>query len=98
MKYTVGALSGLAGVSTRTLRYYDRIGLLKPEAKKQLGISRVRGSAGGPAAADPVLPGAGRGAAYDPKDTGMRRRIEQDGSAERASEARSASAATGWTR
>lgn len=30
MEYTVQKLSNLAGVSTRTLRYYDEIGILKP--------------------------------------------------------------------
>jgi len=30
MEYTVNKLSQLAGVSTRTLRYYDEIGLLQP--------------------------------------------------------------------
>ncbi len=30
MEYSIRALSELAGVSTRTLRYYDEIGLLKP--------------------------------------------------------------------
>lgn len=30
MEYTVQKLSQLAGISTRTLRYYDEIGLLKP--------------------------------------------------------------------
>lgn len=30
MEYTVQKLSSLAGVSTRTLRYYDEIGILKP--------------------------------------------------------------------
>lgn len=30
MEYTTHSLSRLAGVSTRTLRYYDEIGLLKP--------------------------------------------------------------------
>ncbi len=30
MEYTVKKLSALAGVSTRTLRYYDEIGILKP--------------------------------------------------------------------
>ncbi|MFY9519839.1 MAG: MerR family transcriptional regulator [Caldicoprobacterales bacterium] len=30
MEYTVNKLAKLAGVSTRTLRYYDEIGLLKP--------------------------------------------------------------------
>ena len=30
MEYTIKKLSNLAGVSTRTLRYYDEIGILKP--------------------------------------------------------------------
>lgn len=30
MEYTVQKLGKLAGISTRTLRYYDQIGLLKP--------------------------------------------------------------------
>ena len=30
MKYTIKALADLAGVTTRTLRYYDEIGLLEP--------------------------------------------------------------------
>ena len=30
MEYTVRRLANLAGISTRTLRYYDHIGLLKP--------------------------------------------------------------------
>lgn len=30
MEYTVQKLGQLAGISTRTLRYYDQIGLLKP--------------------------------------------------------------------
>lgn len=42
MTYTVGALSRLAGISPRTLRYYDRIGLLRPEAKNSSGY-RVYG-------------------------------------------------------
>ena len=44
MDYTVGTLSALAGVSTRTLRYYDKIGLLKPETKSSSGY-RVYGQA-----------------------------------------------------
>jgi hypothetical protein len=30
MEYTVQKLGKMAGVSTRTLRYYDEIGILKP--------------------------------------------------------------------
>jgi DNA-binding transcriptional MerR regulator len=42
MTYTVGALSRLAGVSARTLRYYDRLGLLRPETISASGY-RVYG-------------------------------------------------------
>lgn len=31
MEYSINKLAKLAGVSTRTLRYYDEIGLLSPE-------------------------------------------------------------------
>ena len=30
MRYTIKEIAGLAGVTTRTLRYYDQIGLLLP--------------------------------------------------------------------
>lgn len=30
MEYTVQKLGALAGISTRTLRYYDEFGILKP--------------------------------------------------------------------
>ncbi|MEG1019864.1 MAG: MerR family DNA-binding transcriptional regulator, partial [Oscillospiraceae bacterium] len=30
MEYSINKLSKMAGVSTRTLRYYDEIGLLAP--------------------------------------------------------------------
>ncbi len=30
MKYTIKKLATLSGISSRTLRYYDEIGLLKP--------------------------------------------------------------------
>ena len=35
--YTVGELARLAGVSTRTLRHYDQIGLLRPRARGDYG-------------------------------------------------------------
>lgn len=44
MEYTVGALASLAGVSTRTLRYYDKLGLLKPETINESGY-RLYGEA-----------------------------------------------------
>lgn len=37
MEYTVQKLGQLAGVSTRTLRYYDQIGLLQPSRVKSNG-------------------------------------------------------------
>lgn len=37
MAYTINKLAGLAGVSTRTLRYYDEIGLLEPDRIKENG-------------------------------------------------------------
>lgn len=37
MKYTVGQLAALTGVSTRTLRYYDSIGLLSPAYSTEAG-------------------------------------------------------------
>lgn len=37
MEYTVQKLGNLAGISTRTLRYYDEINLLKPARKSSSG-------------------------------------------------------------
>jgi len=44
MEYTVQKLGKLAGISTRTLRYYDQIGLLKPARINASGY-RVYGQA-----------------------------------------------------
>lgn len=44
MEYTVQKLGKLAGVSTRTLRYYDQIGLLKPAKINESGY-RIYGQA-----------------------------------------------------
>lgn len=44
MEYTVKKLGQLAGISTRTLRYYDEIGLLKPARINSSGY-RIYGSA-----------------------------------------------------
>jgi DNA-binding transcriptional MerR regulator len=43
MEYTISALAKLAGVSTRTLRYYDEIGLLRPKDLTDAGY-RVYGT------------------------------------------------------
>ncbi len=37
MEYTIGKLAGLSGLTTRTLRYYDQIGLLKPSKIRSNG-------------------------------------------------------------
>ncbi len=37
MEYTINQLAQLAGISTRTLRYYDDIGLLVPQGRTQAG-------------------------------------------------------------
>ena len=37
MEYSIRELSELAGVSARTLRYYDEIGLLKPSRTSDAG-------------------------------------------------------------
>ena len=37
MEYTIKKLAELAGVSTRTLRYYDEIDLLKPAKVTEAG-------------------------------------------------------------
>lgn len=44
MEYTIGQLGKMAGISTRTLRYYDEIGLLKPARTSASGY-RIYGSA-----------------------------------------------------
>lgn len=44
MEYTVKQLADIAGVSVRTLHYYDQIGLLKPEAHTASGY-RLYGDA-----------------------------------------------------
>ena len=44
MEYTVQKLGQLAGISTRTLRYYDEIGLLKPARTNSSGY-RIYGPA-----------------------------------------------------
>ncbi|MFC7680597.1 MerR family transcriptional regulator [Paenibacillus sp. GCM10028914] len=44
MEYTVQKLGQLAGISTRTLRYYDEIGILKPKRLSSSGY-RIYGQA-----------------------------------------------------
>ncbi len=42
MEYSIHALAKLAGVSARTLRYYDQIGLLRPCGTTASRIPPVR--------------------------------------------------------
>ncbi len=44
MEYTVQKLAHMAGVSTRTLRYYDELGILKPARINSSGY-RIYGQA-----------------------------------------------------
>lgn len=37
MEYTINKIARLAGVTLRTLRYYDKIGLLTPSARTDAG-------------------------------------------------------------
>lgn len=37
MEYSITALAKISGVSSRTLRYYDQIGLLKPQRINSAG-------------------------------------------------------------
>lgn len=37
MQYTIKQLADLVGISTRTLRYYDQINLLKPATISEAG-------------------------------------------------------------
>ena len=49
MEYGIHALAGLAGVSARTLRYYDQIGLLRPSGTTEAGY-RLYGERSGSSA------------------------------------------------
>ncbi|MBN1248117.1 MAG: TipAS antibiotic-recognition domain-containing protein [Anaerolineae bacterium] len=40
-RYTVGQLTAIAGVSVRTLHYYDEIGLLHPSSRSEAGCRRT---------------------------------------------------------
>lgn len=70
MEYTIKKLAQLSGVTVRTLRYYDQIGLLKPARINSSGY-RIYGEAGDrPASAHFVLPGAGGSIGKHSSDTG----------------------------
>lgn len=37
MKYTISEMASLLGVTTHMLRYYEKVGILKPEVNEQTG-------------------------------------------------------------
>src|SRR5688572_3237912 len=43
--FTIGTLAKAAGVPTSTLRYYERLGILKPDGKRHRGDYRQYGPA-----------------------------------------------------
>ena len=46
MEYSIHELSHLSGVTTRTLRWYDQIGLLKPSRTAESGYRYYRSNGG----------------------------------------------------
>ena len=46
MEYSIQELSRLSGVTTRTLRWYDQIGLLKPSRVAESGYRYYGGAEG----------------------------------------------------
>lgn len=64
--HTVHQLAALSGISDRTLRYYDSLGLLLPRPRRKR-LPTVRSGGGGSLAANSVLPGAWAGAGDDPR-------------------------------
>jgi DNA-binding transcriptional MerR regulator len=40
-RYTIGQLANAAGVATSTVRYYERVGLVKPSSRSVCGTSSV---------------------------------------------------------
>ena len=66
MEYSIQALAHLAGVTTRTLRWYDQIGLLKPSRVADNGYRYYGPAEVGPAPGHPLLSGPRGGASPDP--------------------------------
>lgn len=55
MEYTIKKMASLSGVSARTLRYYDEIGLLQPARINSSGY-RIYGQRGESFATNSFLP------------------------------------------
>ena len=63
MEYSIQELSRLSGVTTRTLRWYDQIGLLKPSRVAESGYRYYGGAGGERMQGNPYYRGPGGGAA-----------------------------------
>ncbi len=65
MEYSIQALSRLSGVTTRTLRWYDQIGLLKPSRVAESGYRYYGAAEVDRLAGHSLLPGPRGGAGPD---------------------------------
>ena len=68
MKCGIKEVSELTGVSARTLRYYDQIGLLKPSKTSEAGYRYYGERELEILQADSVLQGTGNGTKADQED------------------------------
>ena len=66
--FTVKQLSRMAGITPRTLHYYDEIGLLKPSRVGENGYRYYGEEILSAFTADPALPRAGYAAGRHPAD------------------------------
>ncbi|MEI3307059.1 MAG: MerR family DNA-binding transcriptional regulator [Dysosmobacter sp.] len=62
MEYSIQELSRLSGVTTRALRWYDKIGLLKPSRVAEERLPLLWRGRGKPSAGHSLLPGPRGGA------------------------------------
>lgn len=42
MRYTISEMAALLGVTTHTLRYYEKMGLIQPEVNRETGYRFIR--------------------------------------------------------
>ena len=66
MTYSIQALSQLAGVSPRTLRYYDRLAIASPTQSHER-VPRILRDRRGPATSDSLFPNLWLSAHRDPR-------------------------------
>ena len=41
MRYTISEMAALLGVTTHTLRYYEKMGLIQPEVNRETGYVSI---------------------------------------------------------